>query len=145
MDMAVTIKKIALWRGKVENRPGMLAEVLAPAAAARADLQVVMGYREPGGNQAVIELFPVGGKRLTAALGSAGLGPSQIPTLLISGDNRPGLGHAMTRAVADAGINISFLVAQALGRKFAAVIGFENEADAARAATLVKKAAGPRR
>jgi len=32
--MAVSVKKIALWRGKIEDRPGTLADVLAPFAAA---------------------------------------------------------------------------------------------------------------
>jgi predicted amino acid-binding ACT domain protein len=142
--MALTVKKITLWRGKVENRPGTLAEVLAPAAAARTDLKVVMGYREPGEAQAVIELFPVGGKKLTTGMASAGLGPSTGATLLVTGDDRAGLCHAMARAVAEAGINLSFVVAQAVGRKFSAVFGFESDADAARATTLIKKAAGRR-
>jgi hypothetical protein len=143
--MAVTVKKITLWRGKVENRPGKLADVLAPAATTRTDLKVVMGYREPGEAQAVIELFPVGGKKLTAAMAAAGLGPSAIPTLLVTGDNRAGLCEAMARGVADAGINMAFVVAQAVGKQFSAVFGFESEADAARATTLIKKAAGRRR
>src|SRR5437879_12248468 len=99
--MAVTVKKITLWRGKVENRPGILAEGLGPDATARTDLKVVMGYGEPGEVQAVIELFPVGGKKLTAAMARAGLGPSVIPTLLVTGDNRAGMCQAMARGVAD--------------------------------------------
>jgi hypothetical protein len=47
----------------------------------------------------------------------------------------------MARGVADAGINLSFVVAQAVGRKFSAVFGFESDADAVRATTLIKKAA----
>jgi hypothetical protein len=143
--MSVTVKKITLWRGKVEDRPGALAEVLKAPAETRADLQVVMGYREGGEHQAVIELCPIGGKKLTAVMAGKGLGPSTIPTLLVVGDNRPGLGQAMASAVAEAGINISFLVAQAVGRKFSAVFGFGSEPDAARAAGLIKKAASGRR
>jgi len=36
---------------------------------------------------------------------------------------------------------MSFMVAQVVGRRFSAVFGFENEADAGKAATLIKKAA----
>jgi hypothetical protein len=43
--------------------------------------------------------------------------------------------------MADAGINMSFLVAQVSGRKYSAVFGFESEADAKRGAALVKRAA----
>jgi hypothetical protein len=144
--MAISVKKIALWRGKFANRPGTLARVLEPAASARTDLQVVMGYREPGETQeAVIEVYPATGRKLTDALKREGVGPSSIPTLLVSGDNRPGLGYAMAQTLADAGINIAFLVAQTVGRKYSAVFGFESEDDATRAVGLLKKAAAKKR
>ncbi len=143
--MAVSVKKIALWRGKIEDRPGTLAEVLEPVAASRSDLQVVMGYREPGGTQAVVELYPVATKRVASALMGKGLRPAGIPSLLVTGDNRPGLGHAMARALGEAGLNVSFLVAQTAGRKFSAVFGFASEADATGAVTLIKKAAAQKR
>jgi hypothetical protein len=66
-----------------------------------------------------------------------------IPVLLVEGDNRPGLGYALAKALGDAGINMSFVMAQVVGRRHAAVFGFENEADAAKAATLIKKTAAP--
>jgi hypothetical protein len=75
--MAVTVKKAVLWRTEIENRPGMLASTLAPLAEAGADLQVVMGYRYPGGtDKAAIELHPVFGRKSTAAAKTAGLAPS---------------------------------------------------------------------
>ncbi len=143
--MAVSVKRIALWRGKIEDRPGTLADVLEPVAASRSDLQVVMGYREPGGAQAVVELYPVASKKVASALMGKGLRPAGIPSLLVTGDNRPGLGHAMARALGDAGLNVSFLVAQTAGRKFSAVFGFASETDAAGAVTLIKKAAAKKR
>jgi hypothetical protein len=143
--MAITVKRITLWRGTVEDRPGALAEVLAPVAAARADLQVVMGYQEPGDKlRAVIELYPVTGKKLTGAVKGAGLSPTSMPALLVSGDNRPGVAHAAAAAIGAAGINLSFLVAQAVGRRYSAVFGFSSEADAVRAAKLIKSAAAKR-
>jgi hypothetical protein len=81
----------------------------------------------------------VSGKKLTAAAQEAGLSASSIPTLLVEGDNKPGLGHTIARAIADAGINLGFLVAQVIGRRYSAVIGFEDESDASKAAALIKK------
>ncbi len=142
--MAIKVRSITLWRREVENRPGELAATLEPLARAGSDLQVVMAYGLPGeGNRAVLELYPVSGKKGAAAAGAAGLAASAIPTLLVEGDNKPGLGYAISRAIADAGINISFLVAQAIGRKFSAVFGFETEADAKTAAALIRKAKPP--
>ncbi len=138
--MPVTVKKIVLWRGEVENKPGVLAGVLQPLATAGADLQVLMGYRYPGEpGKAVVELYPVTGKKSVAAAGAAGLQASSIPTVLVEGDNKPGLGAAIARAMADAGVNLAFLVAQVMGRKYSAIIGFETEEDARKAAALIKR------
>src|ERR1700730_2273080 len=139
--MAVSVKKAILWSREVEgNQPGMLAKALQPLSEAGADLQVVMAYRYPGDqNKAAIELYPVSGKKSAAAAQTAGLAPSSISTLLVEGDNRPGLGHAIAKAVGDAGINMSFVMAQVVGRRYSAVFGFENEADASKAATLIKR------
>ena len=139
--MPVTVKKVALWRRELENRPGALANVLEPLARAGTDLQVAMGYRFPGNeSRAAVEVAPVTSRKATAAAQGAGLQPSGIPTLIVAGDNRPGLGFALARGMADAGINMAFLVAQVVGRRYQAVFGFESEADADRAAAIIKKA-----
>jgi hypothetical protein len=140
MKMAVTVRRITVWRGEVDNRAGALARVLEPLRAAGGSLDVVMGYRVPGQHErAVIEVWPVSGKRVSQAAEAAGLRPSETPTLRATGDDRPGLGHAMARALADAGINMVFLVAQVVGRRYSAVFGFESAADADRAFGLLKK------
>jgi hypothetical protein len=139
--MPVKVKKIMLWRKELQNRPGTLAEALEPVAKAGADLQVVMGYCYPGDrSKAAVELFPVSSKKPTAAAQAAGFGPAGVTAVQVEGDNLAGLGHALTKALADAGVNLDFLVAQVIGRKYSAVMGFENEADAAKAIPLIKKA-----
>lgn len=138
--MPVSVKSITLWRKETDNTPGALAATLEPLAAAGTDLQIVMGYRFPGEHaKAAIELFPVANKKAAAAAQAAGLSPAGIPTLLIAGDNKPGFGHAMAAAIAGAGINMAFLSAQVMGKKFSAIAGFESEADAKKAAALIKK------
>jgi hypothetical protein len=138
--MPVTVKSISLWRREVENQPGSLAHTLEPVTKAGANLHVLMGYRYPGdGTKAAIELYPVAGKKVTAAASEAGLSASSIPTLLVEGDDKPGLGFAIAQAIAEAGVNMTFFVAQSIGRRFSAVLGFETEADAKTAALLIKK------
>lgn len=139
--MAVTVRKITVYRTEVENRAGALATLLEALRAAKGSLDVVMGYRVPGQHErAVIEVWPVSGKKMSLAAESVGLKPSETPTLLVLGDDKPGLGHAMARALADAGVNLVFLVAQVVGRRYSAVFGFESAADADRAVGLLKKA-----
>ena len=140
--MALMVKSISLWRKEVENQPGTLAHTLEPVTKAGANLQILMGYRYPGeGTRAAIELYPVTGKKASAAASEAGLSASSIPTLLVEGDDRPGLALAIAQAMSGAGINMTFFVAQAVGRRFSAVLGFESETDAKTAAPLIKKAA----
>jgi hypothetical protein len=51
----------------------------------------------------------------------------------------------MCRAIADAGINIAFVVAQVIGKKYSAVFGFDDHEGARSAMSLVKIAAAPQR
>lgn len=138
--MATRVRRIVLWRGEVENVPGALARTLAPLAAS--NLEIVMGYHRHGdGHCAVVEAYPVTGKRATEAARRVGLAPATLPALLVEGDDRPGLGHAIAQALGAAGINIGFTVAQAFKKRFSAVFGFESEEAAKRAASLIKQVA----
>ena len=144
--MALTVKRITLWRTEVDNRPGVLAKVLGPLAEAGVDLQVVMGYRFPGNEtRAAIEVYPVSGKKATNAASTAGLSASTIPTLLVEGDDRQGLGKVIAEAMAEAGINLGFLVTQVIGRRYSSVIGFESEEEAKRATSLIKRVVASKR
>jgi hypothetical protein len=144
--MATAVKKIVLWRKEVENRAGVLANALAPLASASTDIHLVMAYRFPGEqSKAAIELYPVTGKKSAAAAEEAGFSASAIPALLVEGDNRAGIGYATAQAIADAGINMDFVVAQVIGRKYSAVFGFESEADATKCAAIIRKAAAAKK
>lgn len=139
--MPVTVKHISLWRKEIENQVGTLAQTLEPVAKAGANLRVLMGYRYPGNEaHAAIELYPVSGKKVSAAATEAGLSASSNPTLLVEGDDKLGLGLAIAKAIADAGLNMAFFVAQVVGRRYSAVIGFDSDADAETAAGLIRKA-----
>lgn len=145
--MALNVKPITLWRREIDNSPGKLVEVLEPLANAAADLSVVMAYRYPGNeSKGAVELFPVSGKKVTAAARAAGLAPAEdIPALLVEGANRPGMGYQTTHAIAAAGINMAFVVAQVIGTKFSAVYGFDTEADRRTALGILKKSPGKAR
>ncbi len=144
--MPVTVKSIVIWRKEIDNQVGVLARTLEPLQKAGADLQIMMAYRYSGNEaKAVVEVYPVSGKKLTTAATESGLTASSISALLVEGDNKPGLAHSIAQAVAEAGVNLSFLVAHVVGRRYAATIGFENEADAKKAAALIKKATAARK
>jgi hypothetical protein len=143
--MAITVKKVTLWRTEVANEPGVLANVLEPLASAGTNLRIVMGYALGDSGRAAIEVSPVSGRKATAAAGSAGLSASPAACLLVEGDDRPGLGAALARGIAAAGVNIHFLMAESIGRKFSATFGFHSADDATSAARAIKAAAKPRK
>jgi hypothetical protein len=144
--MPVTVRNVTIWRKEVDNAPGVLTAMLEPLAKAGADLKVLMGYRLPGEeSRAAIEIYPITGKKAIAAAKAAGLSPSPIPALHVEGDDKPGLAHALAAGIAAAGINITFLVAQVVGRKYTAIWGFENTEDAHKAAAVIKKVKVPKK
>jgi hypothetical protein len=135
--MALTLKEITLWRRHLDNTPGALAQVLEPLTGS--DLNVVMAYRVPGKEtQAVVELYPITGKRAAARAQASGLVPADIPALLVQGTNRSGLGFDTTTRFAEAGINLAFLVTQVIGTRFASVYGFDSDRDRQKAMQILK-------
>jgi hypothetical protein len=139
-DMPVTVKNVTIWRKEVSNQPGELAAALAPLVKAGANLKVLMGYRLPGEEgMAAIEIYPITGAKAAKAAAASGMTKSTIPALYVEGDDKPGLMHAVAQSLAGAGININFLVAQVVGRKYTAIWGFGSAEEASRAAALIKK------
>jgi hypothetical protein len=148
--MAVTVKKAVLWRKDLDNRPGTLAATLKPLAEAGVNLQVCMGYSIPGEHEhAAVEVYPVSGAKAEQAAGAAGLEPTpRIACLMVTGDDHPGLGHAIADRLASNGINISFVMVQVIGKQYNGVFGFESQEDADKATTVIKeasKAVAPKR
>lgn len=139
VNMPLKVQKVALWSGEIEDKPGTLAKVLEPFAQAKVDLQVVLVERNPAkANFGVVYLGPVKGKKATEAAKSVGFSEVSTPVVLrIEGQNKPGLGHLMTNALTEAGINLSFVKASVLGNKFVAFFAFDNDADAKKASRIL--------
>lgn len=109
-----------------------MAEALEPLADGGADLQLVMVYRFPDAHKGAIEVHPISERTLKCTANSAGFAPSPVPVLLVEGDNSQGLGNALAKAIGEASISVSFLMAQVVGRRYAAIFGFKNDDDAAK-------------
>jgi hypothetical protein len=63
--------------------------------------------------------------------------------LLLRVNSESGHHHSAIEAVrglADAGINVAFVIAQVLGRKFTAAIGFDDESAATNGGRIIKAA-----
>ena len=137
--MAVRIKRIRLWRTEVPSRPGALAEALEPLAQSNADLKVVRVRTPPAGGRLTIEVYGGEGKRAAMAARAAGFSPVPSATVLLQGDNRPGLAFALANAVAWAGIGVRDLEAEVVGLRYSAILTFNSEDDAEKAVAVIRK------
>jgi hypothetical protein len=137
MDFEVT--KVDVWAGAIEDRPGALAEKLEALTNARANLEFVIARRDTPG-KGVVFLAPLKGAAQVRAAKKAGLAKTaSLHSLRLEGPDRRGLGALITRALADAGINLRGLSAAALGRRHVTYFAFDSAEDARRAGPILKK------
>lgn len=138
--MALEVKKIDVYTAEMEDRPGALAEKLAPLAEAGVDLAFVFARRRPDvPGKGVVYLGPITTAKGKKAAASAGivLAPD-IAALRVEGPNKPGALHAVAQALADAGINLRGVSAGVIGKRWVCFLAFDNKEDAQKAARVVK-------
>jgi hypothetical protein len=139
--MALEVQKITVYTGEIDDRPGALAEKLAPLAQAKVDLAFAFARRRqdvPG--KGVVFLGPITTAKGKKAAEAAGLVPaSDISALRVEGPNKPGALHAVTQALGEAGINLRGVSAGVIGKRWVCFLAFDNADDAARASKVLKK------
>ncbi len=138
--MAVTVSRATLWTNDTPNTPGTLAETLKPLAEGKTNLDLVMGYSHPDKTGATIEVFPVVSQTARKAARTSGFSKSAFPCVSVTGPNHVGLGREIAAALAEAGINLNFVVAQVIGQQFAGMFSFEANSEADLAVKIIRQA-----
>ncbi len=140
--MAVQITKVDVWAGEIADRAGGLAEKLEAVAKAGASLEFVIARRQPDKpGTGVVFMAPLKGVAQARAAQGAGLSKAtSLNSLRLEAPDRPGLGARITRAMADAGINLRGLSAAALGRGCVVYLAFDTAVDTKKASQVLKKA-----
>lgn len=143
--MAYKIGTIAVWAGDVRNQPGMLARVLESLRNAGANLEFVVA-RRVSENTSRVFVSPLKGARQSKAAADVGLSQAVgMHTVRIEGPDRPGLGADITRAIADAGINIRGVSNASLAKKCVSNFAFASAEDAKAAVKAIKKSLAKKR
>jgi hypothetical protein len=138
--MNFKVAKVDVWAGEIEDRPGALAEKLEVLKNTGANLEFVIARRDQPG-KSVVFLAPLKGASQTRAAKQAGLAKAaSLYSLRLEGPNQRGLGALITRALADAGINLRGLSAAALKRSHVTYFAFDRAEDARRAGPILKRA-----
>ncbi|MCG3130135.1 MAG: hypothetical protein FLDDKLPJ_00883 [Phycisphaerae bacterium] len=138
--MSYSVKQIEVWAGDIMNRPGALARVVEGLSAAGADLEFMVA-RRVSENTSRVFLSPIKGKKVKQAATDAGLMPAaNMHTVRIEGPDKAGVGAAITRAVAAAGVNLRGATAAVIGKKMVVNLGVGSAEDAKNAITAAKQA-----
>ncbi len=134
----MTVKRITLWRGEIDGSPGALATALQPLAEAGIRLQVFMRYRHfRDEKRAVVEVCPYTAEeesRCSAVLQAAGLKVSKVPALIVESDPVTGLEYSFAHIVAEQNLHLIFCTTQTVNGTWMALMGFESDMDAEKAA-----------
>ena len=140
--MAYSIKKVDVWAGEIADRPGGLADKVDALSNAGANLEFIIARRaadKPG--TGVVFVTPIKGAKQKGAAQANGLATTgSLHSVRVEGPDKAGLGAKMTKALADAGINLRGLSAAALGRRGVSYFAFDSAADADGAVRVLKKA-----
>jgi hypothetical protein len=142
MTMAYSVKKVDVWAGEIADRPGGLAEKIQSLSNARANLEFLIARRaadKPG--TGVVFVTPIkGAKQKSAAQGTGFATTDSLHSVRVEGPDKAGLGAKMSKAIADAGINLRGLSAAALGRRSVSYVAFDSAVDADNAVGILRKA-----
>jgi len=140
--MKLKVSQAEVWAVTIDDRPGGLHEKkLAPLSEAGANLQFVISRRTPEQpGKGVVFVTPIKGAKQTKAAEAAGFQKAAgLYSLRVEGTDKPGVGTAMTEALADAGLNVRGVSGAALGKQFVVYIALDTPDDATRAASILKK------
>jgi hypothetical protein len=141
--MTLKVSRTDTWAAAIDDRPGGLGDKLTALAAAGANLEFIIARRAPEQRgRGVVFVTPLKGAKQTKAAKAAGFQKTgSLHTLRVQGPDRPGTGAKLTRALAQAGINLRGFSAAALGRQYVAHLALDTAADAAKVAAALKKLA----
>ncbi len=141
--MKLNVTETDVWAATIEDRAGGLQQKLAALAAAGANLEFLVSRRAPEQpGKGVVFATPIKGAKQTQAAEAAGFQKSAgLHSVRIEGTDKPGICSSMTKALADAGLNLRGFSAAAIGTRFVAYLALDNAEDGAKAVGILKKLA----
>lgn len=139
--MKLKVSRAEVWMATIEDRAGGSAEKLEPLARAGANFEFVFARRTPENpGKGLLIVHPVKGAKVVRAAQDAGFArPDNMFSVRVEGADKPGVSVAIARALAGAGLSFRGMAATAIGKKFVSFIALDSDADAAKAAGILKK------
>lgn len=140
--MELDVRSVDVWAASIRDKPGGLADKLAPLVQAGADLDFIISRRmadRPG--EGVVFATPLRGDQEIKAATAAGFAISNsLHSVRIEGPNEAGIAARLARMLGDAGINLRGLSAAVIEGRFIIYIALDRGDDVAKAMRLLKDA-----
>ncbi len=139
--MKVKATRAEVWAATIEDRPGGLAEKLTALAGAGVNLDFIVSRRAPErAGKGVVFVTPITGAKQVKAAKAAGFQKTEkLHSVRVEGLDKPGAGAALTKALADAGLNLRGVSGAAMGRSFVGYLALDTAADTSKALAALKK------
>ena len=129
--------RVDTWAASIPDRIGALAAKLKALSAGGVNLEFVIARRS--GDKSVVFVTPIKGTKQVRAASTAGFTKtSSLHSLRIEGPNKAGRCARILTALADKGLNLRGVSVAAIGTKFICHVALDTEADAVRAANIVR-------
>jgi hypothetical protein len=137
--VSLTVRKVKVRKvADLPDRPGAVAEQLATAAANGVGLAALVAYvmtpGESGQGWLVLEDEESHGE-LADMVGCHVV--SDLPAVLVTGENLIGAGAQVAKKLASAGLNARFMQAMGVGPSFAMLVGFRTQDEVSKALELL--------
>ncbi len=134
-------QRVDTWAASIPDRAGALAAQLKALAAGGANLELVIARRvaEPKG-KGVVFVTPIKGAKQVGAAGAAGFTKTaSLHTLRVEGPDKVGQAGRVAGALASHGLNLRGFSSATIGKTFIAHIALDTEADAVKAARVLRE------
>lgn len=139
--MKLSITRVPIWAAAIDDQPAALAQKLEALSAAGANLEFTVARRAPETpGRGVIFISPLKGRSQLKAAEEAGfLRTDSLHSIRVEAGDRPGLGTAILRAVAELGINLRGFTGAVAGNRFVGYLALDDVDDAARVVRKLRK------
>ena len=134
-------QRVDTWVASIPDRTGALAAKLKALSVGGCNLELVIARRVGDkSGKGLVFVTPIKGAKQVGAAGAAGFArSSSLHTLRVEGPDKVGAAGRVTAALADHGLNLRGFSAAALGKKFICHIALDTEANAVRAARILRE------
>ncbi|HPY29686.1 MAG TPA: ACT domain-containing protein [Verrucomicrobiota bacterium] len=138
--MNLIVEAEDVWIASMDDRPGVLANLLTELAEAGADLDFIIARRAPDQpGTGVVFATPLRGDTEMKAAGELGFAATnRLNSVRVQGPNERGIAGRLTRKLAEAGLNLRGFSGAVIGPQFVLHLAFDTPEDAQKAIALLR-------